>query len=496
MLSFGYNQPAGVEELAAPTAPANGKPPTGEDTPRQQPQPVYDLATTCGLPWANAGTTLNPCGFPGYGLLYTGSFATYRFMLQHPRIRHARAQVFAPILSNDWGWQKRKDFPEEQYRYVLEMLAPQRLRVMGDALRALDYGRAGFELVWEPDAGRLRAESKPLAVDSTKVVVDKASGKFAGLRYGDKPDEWLKVADRKCWLFTYDGEAGDLNGRSRLENLRATAWRDWIDAASDLARLGAKASGTMGILYTPSGSFKDSNNNTYSWSDVAAEVLPAAKRGDMIHLRHFGPSTLAAGAQNMEQLLNLIKASAVRLEMVNFGDKGGEIASTLERMRHDEDLMFAGYLRSSRTGMQSEHGSRADAEQHTDTDTTDLELIDLWIADAFNRGVVDEVLAVNFGEKARGAVWVKPAKLRDVNRAVDLKVIDAILADPELRGLYVEQLDVDAITMRQGLPKADGVDAVVIDALDGQDEADDGEETDAADDDEDEPESDPAGGAD
>jgi hypothetical protein len=104
-------------------------------------------------------------------------------------------------------------------------------------------------------------------------------------------------------------------------------------------------------------------------------------------------------------------------------------------------------------------------------------LMDAKITRAFNQQVVDDVLVINFGEKARGAVWAEPAKMRDEHRETDYKILDALLANPDLGTLYLESLDIDAITERRGLPKRDGK-MIDLNALD--DEIDAGDESDDA----------------
>jgi hypothetical protein len=443
-------------------APANGdgQPRAGEDTGRQDvnnwfyPNELYSW----GYPYPNGGQANNPCGFPGYGNLYRGTYSTYRLMRKHPRIAHARAQVFNAVLQSDWGWEAREGTPDAWVELIRDMLNDQRLGMLGHALRALDYGWAAFEKVWEPREGRLwLVKQKPLSVDTNQIVIEKDTGEFWGIQYGGNDK---RLPRNKSWLFTYDGEAGELYGQSRFENIRETAWRDWLDAATDLIRLGRKAAGIMPVVYTPPGSVNLSNGQTKAWSDIARTALQAARDGLGIHLTHLGVGNMQAGMQNFEQLLNLIKASAVRLEVIDFGNQGPAITAILERMRADEDLMFAGYLRSARTGMESQHGSRADAQQHTDTDTSDPELVSSMIAEAFNRQVVDDVLTLNFGEKARGAVFAKPAKMRDEDKETDYKILDALVKDPALATDYLTQLDIDAITERRGIPK-DG-EAIVL----------------------------------
>jgi hypothetical protein len=470
MLSFGMtNIPE--DAPAGANAKAIAKPPTGEETGRQV-NYGERLYWTGDAFTPNGGACNNPCGFPGYGTLYAGSYATYRFMRKHPRIAHARAQVMSPIIANAWGWETREGTPDAWVELVRDMLDPHALDIKENALRGgLDYGHAGFEKVWEVRDGRfwLTKPAKPLSVDTTRILVDKATGEFAGLRYGSG-DEWLDR--RKCWLWTYDGEAGELYGQSRLENLREYAWSRWLDCATHLHRLGEKASGIIPVVKTPAGEFKDSTGATVKWKENATVAINSLARGKGIHF-----PTLAVPDNRTAENVALAKISLIDISVLDLGDQGGAIMAKLEEMNHWEDLMFAGYLRSPRTGMQSEHGSRADSQQHTDTDLNDLELMDAKIARAFNQQVVDDVLVINFGEKARGAVWAEPAKMRDEHRETDYKILDALLANPDLGTLYLESLDLDAITERRGLPKRDGK-MIDLNALD--DEIDAGDESDDA----------------
>ncbi len=71
-------------------------------------------------------------------------------------------------------------------------------------------------------------------------------------------------------------------------------------------------------------------------------------------------------------------------------------------LEYYDALIFRGWLRPERVGLESRHGSKADAETHTDTGTLDCELIDRDIADAVTRDVVDELLVMNFGQRAAG----------------------------------------------------------------------------------------------
>lgn len=439
-----------AEQLPGEIREPAGPPKPGGETERQDTR-----VTVWGTDFApNGGAINNPCGFPSYGSLYTGTYATYRFMLRHPRIAHARRQVEAPILSNSWGLQVRKGTPDNVKQFIEDAFPAGVIRRWKrDAFRALDYGWYPFEKVWAAREGRWWVDwLKPLTVDANGIVVTKA-GRFAGVRY--KPGDSGILEPRDCVCHTHDGEAGDLYGRPRLENVRETAWREWLDAANQMQLTRLKIAGKLAIIFTPSGTYVDGNGNTKSWRDTAmaagkaiADVrsngtvwLPGMKTPDML------------SKENIEYA----KMSLVTIDVKDFGNHSEAIGGFLKCLQAAEQLMFAGYLRSARTGMESEHGSRADAEEHTNTDTSDIELVESDMADTFNAQVVDDLLEVNFGPDMRGAVYYEPAKLTDENRATDDKIVDAILKNPETATPALAKVDKTTVARRRGIPiKNDG----------------------------------------
>jgi len=441
--SYGWYPVPEEVQASEPT----GNPPLDSQTGRQDFQ--LDRMGFWGGFYPNGGTRNNPCGFPGYGALYHGTPITYRFMRKHPRIAQVRGQVWNTILSGEWSWEVKEGTPENQVELIKDMFEAQRRCVVNNSLYSLDYGVAMFEKVWEVRDGRYwLKESKPMSIDTTKILIDKDSGDFAGLRYGPQQSE-LDV--RKCWKVTYGSEAGEHYGQSRLENIRETAWRDWLDAATELWLLSHKISGILPIITAPAGNFKDPDGNKHSWKANALETLKRLRDGCGVYF----PSLSIPDNRSADNVA-MAKVSLINIDVKDFGNHAPAIAGILERMAANEDLMFAGYLRSSRTGMQSKHGSRADAQEHTDTDTTDCEMIDGLIAEAFNEQVVDDVLVLNFGESARGTVKVTPGKLRDVHREMDMLILKGILDDPDMRPQFLEQVDIDAITQRRGIPSVGG----------------------------------------
>jgi hypothetical protein len=121
-------------------------------------------------------------------------------------------------------------------------------------------------------------------------------------------------------------------------------------------------------------------------------------------------------------------------------------------LEYYDALIFRGWVRPERVGLESIHGSKADAETHTNTATLDSELIDRDIAEAVTRGVLDELLALNFGQRARGAVVIEPAPIEADSLGVLRGVLTSLLNKDEPAAS--SQIDLAALLDQLSVPRA------------------------------------------
>lgn len=389
-----------------------------------------------GASYAGGGAA-NPCGFQGWGSYYYGFFWTYRFMLDHFKIAHVRAKVLNAIVDSEWEAKPFDDaVPKEWVDWVKDTLVPKRRDVMKDQYRGVDMGFAPAEKVWEIENGQYVFQySKPLLVDWTRIVAD-GHGRFAGLNQGqlgslptigtDLVVSGKAVAGLdtyKSWIYTYDQEAGNLYGRSRLENIRRSCWGQWLDVAQQLLRLGYKVSGVQAIFKVPGGTFKDKDGKDVSYrEDVVKHAIPALVNGQGICLTNLSlQRNSQSGNSNKspdpEMLALLAKTSLVEVDVIDFGNQTPAITGLLARLEHLEDGMVEGYLHSPREVDEAKQGGRADAEEHGDSGTLDPQMIVDDIDESFNKSVVDDALELRFGPEARGKVRVETPPLRDAKKA-------------------------------------------------------------------------------
>ena len=144
--------------------------------------------------------------------------------------------------------------------------------------------------------------------------------------------------------------------------------------------------------------------------------------------------------------------------VISFLEAAGAAANLqgmTERQRYYDALMFRGWLRPERSGLESRFGSRADAAKHTESGLIDSELLHADICETFNRGVVDDLLAFNYGPAARGSVYVTPSPLQHTKRELFGKLLQAMWRDPTRLGEFISQTDMDAVFDLMEVPKAE-----------------------------------------
>ncbi len=82
----------------------------------------------------------------------------------------------------------------------------------------------------------------------------------------------------------------------------------------------------------------------------------------------------------------------------------------------------------------------------------DSELIDADFAAAFNTGVIDDLLEVNFGASARGAVSVDPSPISDTKTQSAQAVVTALLRNRVTAEAVARRIDVGAVLQDLDIP--------------------------------------------
>ena len=376
----------------------------------------------------------------------TASYATYRTMLRDPTIALARMTLVAPIVSSHWSYEADEGVPDDRVEFIQDQFDPAREYIISAMLRALDYGWAAFEKVFTVEGREIRLRKlKPLLHDITEVLVDAKTGAFGGLRQRSQ----TIIPLEKALLFTHAMEADDHYGCSRLENCRI-AWERWNQADEAANRYDSKVAGVMPVVHYPTHPAKvvDRNGTERPVHEIAQELLAGIMAGKGLTVPNEVPLSDdrdGVGPERRRWIIELLE------------DKGSRQPGFIDRLRYLDSLKMRGYLRPERVALEGQHGTLAEAGAHGDLAVLDCERIQQEIARVVNWHVVDQLLALNYGEDARGSVRIVPAPMQDIKLATVRKLIDAWATTPDGREDLRLWLDFDAILDLVALPKAEAV---------------------------------------
>lgn len=371
------------------------------------------------------------------------TYNTYRAMRSNPTVAIARAAMFAPIKAAQWTFEAKDGVPDERVKFIQEQFEPKRADILRDVLRCVEYGWQPFERVYAVQDGRIVcARFKPLLPDISNPLLDPDTLRLIGVENSGE-----KLSLREAAVFTYDTEGDDPYGRSIYENIRVDAWWPWKDASTKLAQYATKGAGVIPLIRYPMGRTSDAGGTEVDNSVNAANVLRTLGVGMGVAMPNaIDPSydDLLRGGANVQDLM----AWQISFLETRSG-VGGEL---IDAMRHYEKLIVRGMLQPERSLIEGQFGTKADAGSHTDTGLLiSTELLN-WIVQEINRLFVDPLLALNFGNDARGSVYIKPSPIIDEDREFMRELVkQALLADP---ALLMGVADFDAMLDAVNIPKS------------------------------------------
>lgn len=424
--------------------------------------------------FAPGGYAGNPMGFPNYEFGYWGTYPTYRYILTDPIVRLARLISVGPQCISNWEYEftdtEDKRNKDSWIKLVAKNLDPIRDELMEDFyVRGRDMGWAGGEPIWDYDSRHTEfrlQRVKPLLQDVTEVLRDK-NGNFTGLRNNVEQSVEL-AAPFKAWKFSYDAEGDDPYGRSWLENIRSGPWMDKLDCMQQLQRLGAKIAGIVTIVKSPAGTFPgppdtQGQPTKVSYREAAEKLIRDLANGAVggwIPAVNLEPNA-RGGIDVLKLMANLAGKSLIDVQLADFSGQAAAMTPILERLKNDDEGIFAGAGRSSRTGLEGKHGTKEEAGVHTDTGTIASEMDDNSFARAC-QPLVDSILVANEGEIARGAVRINPPSLTDRKNQLLKAMLLALTNVPEAAVEIANSVDLDKAFKALGVATKKAIGPIVL----------------------------------
>lgn len=376
------------------------------------------------------------------------TFATYRTMRRNPTIAMARALSTAPIVASKWTVKHADDVPEERIEYVVNELIPLRNAFLQTALNGgVDFGWQGFEKVFGlNENNRIRVSKlKPLLHDITEILVKADTGAFNGFLNGGLGQGFgIVVPVDNSLLIPFRVEGTNWYGESMLENIR-TAYDDWVLTSCGAQRYDKKIAGTHWIVTYPIGTSPDADGNEVT-NDVLAKLI----------LQSLESSGSVAIPQNISDWMVQSKITNLHAwDIKLLSDQSPKQASFVSRLAYLDTIFVRGLMLPERTILEGKFGTKAEAGVHQDVALTYMELIHADITRLFNWHVVDQLLALNWGSRARGTIWMEAATLASSERGWLQEVYKAILSNPQGFIQEFPTIDTHGLKAEVGVPKID-----------------------------------------
>lgn len=378
------------------------------------------------------------------------SYATYRAMRTDPTIAMVRALSAAPVVAGEWSIEADDDVDEDRISFIQGQLMPLREPLVEMAmLGGSDFGWQGFEKVFaysQKDAGRIIIRKvKSLLQDMTKILIDKDTGVFAGFGQTTADGKDILLPLDNSLLISFRAEGTQWHGQSLMENARG-AYTNWNETNAVAARYDKRVAGANIIIHYPLGESKDADGNMTDNADIAKSLLGALEGTGSVIV----PNVLSAYLEDLKREVR--DKLGWRFEILSDGVP--KQYAFVPRLRFLNIEKVRAFLIPERAILEGVFGTKADASEHGDIALTQMELTHRHITRYVNWYLVDQLLAINFGDDTRGTVRLVAAPLSKTAQQYLKDVYEKILTNNA--GFLDEygNIDTDAIKDTLGIPKS------------------------------------------
>lgn len=366
------------------------------------------------------------------------TYATYRAMRKHPTIAIIRALTIAPTVANEWSTKAREDATDEMVIFVEGCFFPVRSQLMEQALLGGgDFGWQPWEKILDIRNGKMTlVKLKPLLHDITTILIEKKTGAFAGFKQNQ-----FELPLENSFLIPWRVEGTYWYGSSLLENCR-TAYNDWVVCNVGAAKYDRKVAGAHFVVEYPIGETITDGGTTDNY-DIAVTILRALESDQA------GVLIPREVDQHVEKLNEAKSGWSITI----LADASPKQITFIPRQEYLDVLMVRGYLWPERGILEGKFGTKAEAGEHVGLALKNSELMDRHVTRHVNWHLVDQLLALNFGESARGAVQLVSAPLVDEKLEFLRTVLEKYLADPAGFADMMNRLDIEALLDKLEVPR-------------------------------------------
>ena len=383
-------------------------------------------------------------------------------------VRLVRQAIVAPIMHTPWTIKAKKNAPAAAKQFIEDMFECKRDWLLQGAIYgALDFGWMPYELVYEPTKnGRVWiTKFKQLLQDYTNILVYVDTGYFAGLvnwplytsslsylqPYSRSAAGWeVELDEINSMVINLEVEGTDWYGISASSSLDSLV-SDWDDVNKSANRYDKKVAGATWVIYYPVG--KTEFNGTEQSNDfIANAVLTALEASGGVII----PDEIQEWVSDLEDSIDKDVKGKWRIELISAQTSAQ--SNFNDRQKYLDNLKVRVFGIPERSILEGMFGTKAEAETHAEIGLSTVDTKHRLVVQQINQYAVNQVLRMNWGEKAVNSVKVEVAPLVS-SRFNHLKEIyRMILQSPDVGSLEAENLDMKAIREELSVPATEDAD--------------------------------------
>lgn len=383
--------------------------------------------------------------------LTASAYAKHRQMRRDPTIALARALSVAPILASSWSVESEPGAPVEMKAFISKCVMPHRMNFIRTAMfGCADFGWQSYEKVIDlnADGQIILKKLKPLLHDVTEILVDAETGEFVGIMQDPiythrHATQKIYLAAEECLLVSIDVEGTNWYGEPLMKTAEGP-YDQAVEVTKAAGRYDRKIAGAHWVVYYPLGVSKVDGTDMDN-AEVAKRILARLEASGSI-----------AVPRSIQEIVDVLSAQAAtaeatqwKIELLN--SAGGQ-TPFIERLKYLDALKMRAFGMPERSALEGQFGTKAEAESHGDFAITNMELRHQIIVQAFNEGVTNQLLRLNYGHAAMGQVYVQPAPIADRALAFVREVYKSILSDPNGFLTEVNKIDLEALKDKLSIP--------------------------------------------
>lgn len=378
------------------------------------------------------------------------SYETYRQIRRDPTVALARALAIAPVIAGEWSIEEDDDAPKGAADLIYETFVSAREPYIQTALEGgCDFGWQPFEKIFgfSKDGWLTIKRLKPLLQDITQIVTLRESGAFAGFQqFNIVSGSPVILPLSQSFNVAFRVEGTQWHGQALLENIREE-FVTYYDCEDGAKRYDKKLAGSHWVVHHPPGS-----------SMVNGAMLPNDQIADAIlgALRSSGSIRVPMAIAKFVDNLNSDNATPVKQWIIEIlSDTSSRQPAFVERLKHCEARLVRGLLVPERSVLEGSFGTKAEAGVHAGLAVAQREVEHRHLTRMLNWHCVDQVLALNWSDRARGTVRLKPAPLIDEKQAWLRGIYEKLLATPTGAVELSSWVDYEGLSTALGVPMLD-----------------------------------------